>query len=183
MAPIATHYGSAVLHGFGAMPSLRKHDVVILYNDVDLVHAKELVTALERLNVRTWFADRDVPYGGPISSLTAAALEPIDHVIVLIGANGLSGNLRDIEIAALLSIAANKEVKIIQIFVDRGSPHGPGDPPHYLLAGVKGIDCRQTGISQNKDLRKLATQILGASAPSSVGPLCQYDLRHLPLTI
>ena len=146
------------------MPSSHPHDTVVLYNSKDLEHAATLVAALEQCGVRTWFAERDLQFGDPISSQIAQALERVHHAIVSIGANGLSGYLRDIEISALLSMAGQQRVKVVPIFVDPGSPHGPGDPPHYLLAGVKGIDCRQTGIPGNSDLRRLATQILALTA-------------------
>lgn len=144
------------------MSSSRPLDTVVLYNGKDLEHATALVVALEEFGVRVWFADRDLQFGDPIASQIAQALEGAHHAVVSIGANGLSGYLRDIEISALLSMAAKQRVKVVPIFVDSASSHGPGDPPHYLLAGMKGIDCRQSGISANADLRKLATQILGA---------------------
>lgn len=154
------------------------HDAVILYSDADLHEAEELVAALETLNVRTWFAKRDVLYGDPVSSRVAEALEHVDRAIVSIGANGLSGSLRDIEISALLSMAAIKKVKIIPIFVGppprQPASHHP-DPPHFLLSGLRPIDCRETGIRGNAELKALATQILRAAAPSSIsadsGPL------------
>lgn len=151
------------------MPPSSGHDAVVLYNEADLHDAEELVAELERLKVRIWFAERDIPYGEPISSHLSSALEHTDHAILSIGVKGISGKMRDQEISALLQIAANRKVRITQIFVNRESPYGPDHGAHALLADRMAIDCRGTGISYNQALKTLATQILrGASASSGI---------------
>lgn len=153
------------------MPSSSTHDAVILYNGKDIPCAKALVGELERLSLRVWFADRDLDYGDPIATEISRALAGTGYALVCIGAGGLSGYLRDVELSALLSMAARKKVKLVPIYVDLQSAFGPDNPPEVaLLSGIRAIDCRRAGITGNAELSALAERVRAAAGRGS-GPV------------